>query len=338
MKNKRILYIGNNLSKKGHTTTIMDTLGSLFTKEGCLVFKASSNKNIFFRLMHMLFSTIYYSRKVDYVLIDTYSTVNFWYTFFVSQTCRLLKLKYIPILHGGNLPKRLNSNPWVCDLIFKNAYKNVAPSNYLFSVFSEKYSKNLVSIPNVLEIENYKFTSRNFIQPKLLWVRSFSPIYNPKMAIQVLFELQKVYPSAELLMVGPDRENYIKEIKSLAKKLNVKVNFTGLLSKEEWISLSENYNIFINTANFDNMPVSVLEAMALGLPVVSTNVGGISFLLEDRKNALLVDKNDHKAMSSRIIELMNNINFTNYIIAEARKNIKKYDWQKVKSQWFEVMQ
>ena len=115
-------------------------------------------------------------------------------------------------------------------------------------------------------------------------------------------------------MVGPDRDNYIKEIKSLAKKLNVKVNFTGLLSKEEWISLSENYNIFINTANFDNMPVSVLEAMALGLPVVSTNVGGISFLLEDRKNALLVDKNDHKAMSSCIIELMNNINFTNYII------------------------
>lgn len=338
MQNKTILYIGNNLSNKGYSQTIMETLGGLLSSEGYVIYKSSSNKNSFLRLLNMVFSTIYYSRKVDYVLIDTYSTLNFWYAFFVSQICRLLNLKYIPILHGGNLPHRLNTNPWICDLIFKNSYKNVAPSNYLFSIFTSKYSKNLISIPNVLEIENYEFTTRNFDEPKLLWVRSFSPIYNPKMAIRVLFELKKEFPNASLTMVGPDTINYKKECELLVKDLKLKVNYTGLLSKSEWISLSKQHNFFINTSNFDNMPVSLLEAMALGLPVVSTNVGGISFLLEDGKNAILVNKEEHLAMSNAIKKLMHNLDYTNSIISEARKNSENYDWQKVKYQWIEVLQ
>ena len=338
MTNKQIVYIGNNLSRKGYSNTAMDTLSSLLSSEGFIIYKSSSKKNSLLRLLDMVCTTIYYSKKADYVLIDTYSTLNFWYAFFVSQICRLLKLKYIPILHGGNLPNRLNSNPWICDLIFKNSYKNVAPSNYLFSIFSSKYSMNLISIPNILEIENYEFTARNFDEPKLLWVRSFSPIYNPKMAIKVLSELKKDYPNTELTMVGPDVVNYREVCELYAKKYNLKVNFTGLLSKSEWISLSKQHNFFINTSNYDNMPVSVLEAMALGLPVISTKVGGISFLLEDGKNAILVNKEDHLMMGAAIKELIDNADFTNKLVIEARKKSEQYDWKIVKHQWISVLQ
>jgi glycosyltransferase involved in cell wall biosynthesis len=131
--------------------------------------------------------------------------------------------------------------------------------------------------------------------------------------------------------------NYKKECEIFAKELKIKVNFTGLLTKSEWILLSKSHNFFINTSNFDNMPVSVLEAMALGLPVISTNVGGIPFLLEDQKNALLVEKDDSNAMVSSIIELMRNFDLTNNIIEEARKEIENFDWQKVKSQWIELL-
>lgn len=337
MKNRRIIYIGNNLSGKGYSKTVMETLGNLLISEGYEVIPSSTKKNRFFRLLDMIFTTIYYSKKTDYVLIDTYSTLNFWYAFLVSQTCRILNLKYIPILHGGNLPIRLKSNPRLCDLIFKNAYKNVAPSKYLFSIFSSKYSHNLVTIPNVLEIENYEFTARNFAEPKLLWVRSFSQIANPKMALKVLFELKKEFPNAALTMVGPDNSNYRKECEIFAKELELKVNFTGLLEKEEWFLLSKSHNFFINTSNFDNMPVSVIEAMALGLTVISTNVGGIPFLLEDQKNALLVEKEDSSAMANSIIELIRNLDFTNKITDQARKDCENLDWQKVKIQWIELL-
>lgn len=337
MKNKKIVYIGNNLSSKGYTATTMDTLGSFLTKEDYEVIKSSSYTNRLLRILDMIITTIYYSRKTDYVLIDTYSTLNFWYAFLVSQICRLLKLKYITILHGGNLPQRLITNPRFCNLIYKNAYKNVVPSNYLFSVFSSKYPQNLILIPNVLEIDNYEFTPRNFSAPKLLWVRSFSSISNPKMAIKVLFELKKEYPNAELTMVGSDNSNYRLEVELLAKELNLKVNFTGLLTKAEWISLSKTHNFFINTSNFDNMPVSVIEAMALGLPIISTNVGGIPFLLEHNKNALLVDKGDSIAMANSVIQLMQDNNFTIGLCNEARKNAEKFNWQKVKHQWVELL-
>ncbi len=337
MTNKRILYIGNKLSKHGATTTVMETLGSLLSSEGFTVTYASSKKNIVLRFLDMIFTTIYHSRSVDYVLIDTYSTLNFWYAFFVSQTCRILKLKYIPILHGGNLPNRIKINPNSSGLIFDNAYRIVAPSGYLFNAFKDKYSKGLVSIPNTIEIEKYSFFKREIEVPKLLWVRSFSPIYNPKMAIQVLAELQKEFPNATLTMVGPDANNYRNECELFAKELNVKVNFTGKLTKTEWISLSKNYNVFINTSNFDNMPVSVIEAMALGLPIISTNVGGVPFLLQDQKEAVLVESEDFISMSSAIQNLFSNPISTNLMVIAARKKAETLDWQTVKSQWFKIL-
>ena len=337
MTNKKILYIGNKLSKQGATTTVMETLGSLLSSEGFMVTYASSKKNIIVRFLEMIFTTIYHSRNVDYVLIDTYSTLNFWYVFFVSQICRLFKLKYIPILHGGNLPNRIHKNHYLSDSIFTNAYRIVAPSGYLFNAFSMKYSKGLVSIPNTIEIKKYSFYPRELNVPKLLWVRSFSPIYNPKMAIQVLVELQKEYTDAELTMVGPDSNNYRKECELFAKELDVKVTFTGKLSKSDWIAISKNHNVFINTSNFDNMPVSIIEAMALGLPIISTNVGGIPFLIKDQDDGLLVNEKDYLAMSLAIKELFLNQDFTYSLVVNARKKVQLFDWEIVKSHWLDVL-
>jgi len=100
------LYIGNKLSGKGLNTTIIETLSTQLTKEGYRVVAVSVFKNPFLRMLDMLSAVIRY-RKSDFVLIDTYSTSGFWFAFCVSQLCRLLRKKYIPILHGGNLPNRL---------------------------------------------------------------------------------------------------------------------------------------------------------------------------------------------------------------------------------------
>ena len=103
-----------------------------------------SEKDKFLRLFDMLFHVINYRKQADYVLIDTYSTFNFYFAYFVSQLCRLLKLKYIPILHGGDLPNRLKQSPKLTRAIFKNAFVNVAPSKYTQASF-ERFG---FSIPN----------------------------------------------------------------------------------------------------------------------------------------------------------------------------------------------
>ncbi len=334
---KQLLYIGNKLSKHGNTATSIETLGGFLEMEDYKVYYASSKKNKIIRFLEMIFTTIWYSKKVNYVLIDTYSTQNFYYALVISQLCRVFNVKYIAKLHGGDLPNRLLKSPFFSNLIFKNAYKISAPSNYLMKAFEVKYAENLIYIPNTIEIEKYAFLKREYTYPKLLWVRSFSKIYNPKMAIDVLFNLKKIFPKVVLTMVGPDKENLIEDCKKYASELDVEVNFTGKLAKEEWVNLSKEYNIFINTTHFDNTPISVIEAMALGLPVVSTNVGGIPYLLNHRKNGLLVGDSDVKGMTSEIVEILNNEILRDNITINARSTVESFDWTVIKQKWFEIL-
>ena len=97
---KSLLYIGNKLSDHGYTSTSIETLGTFLEGEGFHVLYASSKKNKVWRMFEMIIKTIKYAKKVDYVLIDTYSTNNFWYAFIISQLCRIFNLKYIPYPHG----------------------------------------------------------------------------------------------------------------------------------------------------------------------------------------------------------------------------------------------
>lgn len=332
----KLLYIGNKLSSHGLNKTTVETLGENLAEEGFAVVSASDKKNFFLRLLEMIWITLTES-KIDYVIIDTYSTNAFWYAFICSQIARVRKMKYIPILHGGDLPKRLKNNPKLSNAIFTNAYKNVAPSNYLKSEFEKCGFTNVIYIANTIEIEKYNFKLREKAEPKLLWVRAFASIYNPEMAVKVLFELQREYPKATLTMVGPDKDGSLITTKTFADYINCKINFTGKLSKEDWWQLSQNHDIFINTTHFDNTPVSVMEAMALGLPVVSTNVGGIPYLVENENTALLVDDNDVGMMVSQIERLLGDNELSKKLSSNGRQLAETWDWDKVKVLWFELL-
>lgn len=335
---KSVLYIGNKLNEKHKNPAYITILGGLLEQEAYTLFYASSKKNKVLRLVDMLWACLKYFSKVDVVLIDTYSTLNFYYAFFVSQLCRLIGLKYIPILHGGNLPQRLNNNPLLSRWLFKNAYKNVAPSIYLKNSFERLGYTNVLHIPNAIEIKEYPFQVRNFESLNLLWVRSIAKIYNPLLAVNILKAIQDRGISASLCMVGPDSDGSLTEVKALANTLDVEVKFTGKLTKQEWIALSKDYNVFINTTNFDNMPVSVIEAMALGLPVVSTNVGGMPFLIKHQRDGVLVAPNDVDSFTDAILELYKDPDKSIKMITEARKKVEQFDWNVVKKQWLELLE
>ncbi len=335
---KNLLYIGNKLSKNGKTETTIDVLSELLSLEGYIVHSFSDKKSRLFRLFDMLYNIVKHSKVTDYVLIDTYSTQNFYYAYFCSQLCRILKIRYLPVLHGGNLPDRLKSNPKLSRAIFKNAYKNISPSKYIEKSFRELEYSNIEVIPNSVEIENYSFKQRAFEDVRLLWVRSFSEIYNPNLAIDILFQLQNKGVKSSLCMVGPEKDGSLSKAKAYAESLNVEVVFTGKLSKEEWTSMSKGYNIFINTTNFDNMPVSVIEAMSLGMPIISTNVGGMPFLIKNDIDGVLVNPNNASGFVNAIIGLKNQPKKATEFALNARKKVEQFDWSIVKYKWVALFQ
>lgn len=332
----KILYIGNKLSIHGINQTTIETLTPLLQLGGLCVVSVSEKKNFILRILDMIQSVLKHKNS-DYVLIDAYSTLSFYYLLVVSQLCRLFKIKYIPILHGGNLPERLKKSPFLSKLVFNNAFINVAPSHYLLEKFKESGFSNLTYIPNFIALENYPFKLRNVYTPKLLWVRAFAEIYNPKMAVLVFQRIKEKYPNAQLTMVGPDKDGSFSEVKALANQLKLEVNFTGKLSKKDWIILAGNHDIFINTTNVDNMPVSLLEAMALGLPIVSTNVGGIPYLIENEKNGLLVDRANISEMCSAIEKLILNNRDAQLIVNEAINYVQNMDSKNVLSKWLNLL-
>lgn len=336
MMKMKILYLGNKLSIHGINKTTIETLGENLIQSGLVVASYSSKKNSLLRILDMLFGIIKH-KNANYILIDTYSTSAFWFAFFSSQLARILNIKYIPILHGGNLPNRLISDPKICNNIFKNAFCNVSPSEFLKFHFNKFGITNVICISNSITISDYIYRERQSFAPNLIWVRAFAELYNPKMAVDVLKELKKKYSNATLTMVGPDKDGSLEIIKKYANQLNLKVNFTGKLSKKEWTTLAQGHDIFINTTHFDNTPVSVLEAMALGLPVISTNVGGLPFLISNQKNGYLVSDNNVIEMVTQIGEIIENPLQTIKVIKEAKSIVNQMDWKVIESQWLNLL-
>ncbi|MDU8885455.1 glycosyltransferase family 4 protein [Yeosuana sp. MJ-SS3] len=335
---KNILYIGNKLHSKKRNVSSIDTLVPLLEKEGYTLYYASSQLNKVLRLLEMLMACLRYRQRVDVVIIDTYSTLNFYYALFVSQLCRILNLKYIPSLNGGNLLKRLRENPFLCRLIFNHAYKNVSPSLFLKQAFEDFGYTNIDYIPNSIELEHYPFKERSFAQVNLFWVRSFSIIYNPLLAVRVLKVLRDDGIDASLCMVGPDSDGTLKQTKKLAKQLDVNVKFPGKLSKPEWIKLAQDYNIFINTTNFDNMPVSVVEGMALGMVVISTNVGGMPYLIDHGHDGILIEPDNVNAFVNAIKHIMREPEMAHLLGVHARHKVEQFDWNVIKHLWFKALQ
>ncbi|MBD0833108.1 glycosyltransferase family 4 protein [Aestuariibaculum sediminum] len=334
---KNLLYIGNKLNNRKANISTIDVLGGVLEQSGYRVYYASNKTNKGIRLMDMIKEVIKRRHQVDYVIIDTYSTLNFYYAYVVSQLCRYFKIKYIPVLHGGNLLQRLKQSPKMSAAIFKNAKVNVAPSLFLESQFKEEGYDNIVNIPNGIKLSDYPFSFNSIEDIHLLWVRAFADIYNPLLAIDVLKLLKDDGLQATLTMVGPDKDGSLRKAENYAKTLGVEVQFTGKLDRNDWINYAKHCNVFINTTSYDNMPVSVIEAMALGLPVVSTNVGGIPFLINNKKQGILIPPNSAEAFVAAIKMLKTNSEFTKNIALNARKKVEMYDWDLVKTFWNKIL-
>lgn len=335
---KQILYIGNKLSHHGYSSGVIETLGIELENVGYKVYYAGTKKNRALRLLEMLWKTASIGRKVEYVIIDTYSTGAFWFAYMTGRLSRLIGKKYIPILHGGNLPARIAKSKHACDQLFLHSYANVAVSGYLQHIF-QTHNYPVILIPNSVDLGKYPFKLRNNPKPKLLWVRAFSKIYNPGMAADVMAELVKDYPEASLCMVGPDNDGSLEAFKRYAGKLGVINNIliTGKLDRYEWIKHSVEYDFFINTTNVDNTPVSVIEAMALGMIIVSTSPGGIPFLLKEAVDSKLVEPGDSGAMASAIKHFINHPLNASGMSEAARRKAESFSSGKTISLWKDLL-
>jgi glycosyltransferase involved in cell wall biosynthesis len=209
----------------------------------------------------------------------------------------------------------------------------VAPSQYLAdAVKASGLSASI--IPNVIDLDNYSYRHRERVQPRLFWMRSFHPLYNPAMALKVTAGVRTDYPDATLVMAGQDKGLQSK-MQSLARELGIAgaVHFPGFLDGTGKAREGSAADIYLNTSHIDNMPVAILEAAAMGLPVVATRVGGLPYLVRHDENGLLVPDDDPPAMIDAIRRLLNEPGLAKRLSANGRVLAERSAWRTVRAQW-----
>jgi glycosyltransferase involved in cell wall biosynthesis len=287
------------------------------------------------RLADMLLTAYQHRRNYDIAHITVFSGRAFIYAECLLALLARLGKPCTLSLHGGNLPDFSSRYPRRVRRLLTRAAFVVCPSAYLFEQM-KPYRQDLHLIPNAVHVANYPMSARTSSNGRLLWLRAFARLYNPAMAVTVLQQVRQVFPQASMTMVGPDKgdgafQSVLQQVRDLG--LQEHVSFPGPIAKSEVPRIMAQHDVFVNTTFIDNTPVSVIEAMACGLPVVSTNVGGIPYLLEHGKTGLLVEPAKCEQMAQAILRVLSEPSLARSLSENGRRLAETFDWNIALPQW-----
>jgi len=333
----RLGLVGHLVAAHGGVTTTTEVMAGLLRADGYDVLTTSSGRGATARLVDTVWSLLRWKGRVDVILVSTYSGRSFVLADLTTTVARSRRLPFIVVLHGGALPEQFSKHPRWARRVLRPAQAVVAPSEYL-ALAARELGVAADVIPNPLDIEGYEFHHRSPVAPRLLWMRTFHPHYDPELAVRTLAVLRRRFGDATLTMAGPD-DGQLDVTRALAERLGVAqaVTFVGFLDSAGKAREFASHDVFLNTNLVDNAPVSVLEAGAFGLPIVATAVGGIPYLLHDRQTALLVPASDPDAMAAAVTELLLDPGLAGSLSTAGRALAERSAWPVVRGRWFELI-
>ena len=210
----------------------------------------------------------------------------------------------------------------------------VAPSAYLVDVFAH-FGLQARWIFNFVQTDRFRFRERRPLRPIFLSNRNFEPLYNVACVLRAFALIQKDFPEACLTLVGDGSQR--AELENLAQELRLRnTQFIGMVAPEKMPELYDAADIYLNGSDIDNMPGSIIESYASGLPVVTTDAGGIPYILTDQDTGLMVPRGDHQAMAACAIRLLEDQALAFAIIGRARAECQKYSWPAVRGEWLKL--
>lgn len=333
--NPGLLLIGNYLDPRRYSPPVGMELTSRLRAQGWAISQTSSFENRFLRLLDMV--SVIFLKRASYQVahVDVFSGLAFLWAEVTCWALRFIRKPYILTLHGGNLPVFAKKWPGRVSRLLSSAAVVTVPSQYLFQEM-QPYCRSLEYLPNPIHLSAYSFQERKQAAPRLVWLRAFHHIYNPSLAPRVLALLVDEFPQIKLTMIGPDKKDGSFELTQKVTQdlgLQTRIDCPGAVPKEKVSEVLQTGDIFLNTTNIDNTPVSLMEAMACGLCVVTTNVGGLPYLLEDGVDALLVPQDEPQAMANAIRRLLTEPGLAEKLSTNARHKVEGFDWSVILPEW-----
>ena len=352
--------LATHMALRGHEisifTTSIDSNASTEQYENISIYRHSTNfriKNSSMSLSMFLNATKY---KVDIVHAHLTNSVN---EFIIP---RYIKRKNIPLIvtYHGDPEKNMGGfiyktgvsfyAKYVLDKVLSRADLVISPSEYYIdeSRFLGKYRDKIVVIPNGINIKDFdiaysKKESRKklglpFDENIILFVGTLSLYKGPDILLKAMLKILENIPNSKLVFVGsgPMREGLEKQ----SKKLSVEkyVIFAGFVEEGLKPLYYRATDIFVlpSIMNTESFGIVNLEAMACGVSIVASKIGGIPDVVKDMENGLLVPPKDSNALADAIIYLLENENVRERMGRNGRKKIKNYSWERIAEETEEI--
>ncbi len=290
------------------------------------------------KYVRTLATTLYYWLQLlwltpRYDIIHTFSASYYSYLLCAAPVILVAKLfgkKSILNYRSGEADDHLRNWKLTAIPIMRLADAIVVPSGYLVEVFA-RFGLQAHAIYNLVELDRFEFRERQPIRPVFLTSRLLEPLYNVECVLRAFGLIQEKYPEATLTVAA---DGWMKpQLQELARELKLKAEFIGRVPFDQMPAMYDSADVYLTATNLDNMPASITECMAAGLPVVTTDAGGIPYIVTHEETCLMVAKNDHVAMAASAIRLLENNDLALTLTREARKASAKFTWKSVRQEW-----
>ena len=274
---------------------------------------------------------LYQLRRADVVHVFSASYTSFLLA--PLPAILIAKLYGKPVVlnyRSGEAPNHLRRSA-IARWALRSVDLNVVPSPFLRDVFVG-FGIGSQVVANVADLARFKYAPRNPLRPRIVSTRNFDALYNVSCTLRAFALVQAAYPDASLTLVGSGPQQ--GQLCALASSLGLRnVTFAGRIEQHEIHRYYADADIYLQTPAIDNMPGSVIEAFASGLPVVSTNVGGVSAILQHGVHGLLAPDDDDAGIAAQVIALLQQPEYARALAAAAFATCSNYEWPVVREKW-----
>lgn len=245
---------------------------------------------------------------------------------------RLLGKRVVLNYHSGEAGQHLGRWGWLVHPWLRLAHEIVVPSEYLRRVFLEHGHVARV-VANVVDTGRFVYRARAPLEARLLSTRSLEPSYRVDVILAAFALLKAARPEATLTIAGRgSQEGRLRRMAAATPG----VTFAGRVAPEDMPRLCDSADVFLNASVVDNQPLSLLEAFASGLPVVTTAAGGVADMLRHGESGLFVPPLDPAAMAAAVLALLQDEQAALRLARGARLVAEAHSWAAVRERWSDV--
>ena len=246
---------------------------------------------------------------------------------------RLYRRKVLLNYHSGEAEDHLRR--WRSAIAtIRLADSVVVPSDYLVRVFAS-FGLKSQAIFNVVDLNKFRFRERVPLKPVFLSNRNLESHYGVDCVLRAFAMIQNRFPAAELTIAGDGSQS--RALKTLANELGLRnTAFIGRVDPQSIAGVYDAADMYLNGSTIDNQPLSIIEAFCCGLPIVTTDAGGIPDMVRNGETGMLVRCGVHAEMAEAALRLLNDPNVARRLVGQARNECVKYQWETVRDAWMKA--